>query len=118
MREEYGNAVNTIAKNLQILQRIMKSAAKEGIISTADDPFLHYQIKMEKTTKQKLSIEKIEALPALEEESRIKLTRDAFLFSFFYCAGIRFGDLCQLTWSNVKGQRIEYQMSRRERPSR
>jgi len=53
MREEYGNVVNTIAKNLQILQRIMKSAAKEGIISTADDPFLHYQIKMEKTTKQK-----------------------------------------------------------------
>ena len=47
----------------------------------------------------------------LRSEPDLQLTRDTFLFSF-YCAGIRFGDLCQLIWRNVEGGRLEYEMDK------
>lgn len=113
MRKECGNATNTVAKNLQILQRMIVKAAKDGLISAGDNPFLYYKIKTEKTTKDKLTIEEVDALEALELESGspLRVTRDAFLFSF-YCAGIRFGDLCRLKWWNVASGRLEYRMSK------
>lgn len=41
-------------------------------------------------------------------------TRNAFLFSF-YSGGIRFGDLCCLTWQNVRDGRLHYDMGKNDK---
>lgn len=117
MRERLKNRTNTVAKNLQILHRIIKRAVQDGLVAPGDDPFLYFSVKTEPTTKEKLSIEEVRALEALDLPlgSELELARDAFLFSF-YCAGIRFGDVCRLKWKNVAGGRLTYRMAKTQRP--
>ena len=117
MREELKNKTNTVQKNLQILQRMLKQAIREEVITANDNPFLHYQIKSEKTRKDKLGIEDIRALEALDLEKGSALwhTRNFFLFSF-YSAGVRFGDLCCLRWKNLVKRRLEYRMNKTGTP--
>ncbi|MCH7720894.1 MAG: phage integrase SAM-like domain-containing protein, partial [Planctomycetes bacterium] len=97
MREELGNATNTIWKNMQIFHRILKHAIRSELLTPGDNPFLHYTSKTAKTVKEKLSIKEIEALKELDLKSNSALwnVRNYFLFSF-YCAGIRFGVLRRL----------------------
>ena len=117
MREEKKNGQNTRAKNLQVLHRIVKAAVREGIVRPGDDPFYHFTVKTAPTTKEKLTIDEMEALERLDLDagSPLAVTRDAFLFSF-YCAGVRFGDLCRLRWANVDGGRLTYQMAKTGAP--
>ena len=117
MREELGNATNTIWKNMQIFHRILKRAIRKELITPGDNPFLHYTSKTAKTAKEKLSIKEIDALKGLDLKPNSALwhTRNYFLFSF-YCAGIRFGDLCRLTWENVLDGHLYYRMAKTETP--
>lgn len=113
MRVELKNQKNTRAKNLQILHRVLKAAIREGLVKTGEDPFYYFKIGSAKTTKERLSLDEIDALEALvlSKGSPLELTRDAFLFSF-YCAGIRFGDVCRLEWRNVAKGMLRYQMAK------
>jgi integrase len=118
LREDLGNGSSTIAKDFQGLRRVLKEAMKAKLFDGRSDPFYGYKIAPgKKTAKTKLSFEQVQALEALDLNSRpaLALTRDAFLFSF-YCAGIRFGDMCQLQWLNVSGGRLRYQMSKTGKP--
>ena len=65
------------------------------------------------STKEKLEVEEITSIIALEleEGSAEWHTRNAFLFSFF-CAGIRAGDLLQLRWDNIQEGRLVYTMGK------
>lgn len=102
---------NTIALNLRIFKTIVNKAVKEGLIKPEKNPFLSFENKTIKTTKEKLTDEELERIKnlELEEGSRIWDARNIFLFSF-YCAGIRIGDLLQLRWMNTtpEGRLIYY----------
>ena len=117
MRGKLKNKTNTISKNLQILHRIMKRAIQERLTPVGENPFLYYTIKSAPTTKEKLSLAEIHALEKLDlsNDPALALTRDAFLFSF-YCAGVRFGDLCRLKWKNAVGGRLTYMMAKTGTP--
>jgi integrase len=123
MREELKNRPNTIAKDLQVLRRVISEAIRARLMEMGANPFLGHKVTTEKTVKAKLSVDEIRALEGLTltPGSALAVARDAFLFSF-YCAGIRFGDLCQLAWSNVttrkghEGARLEYRMSKTGKP--
>lgn len=102
---------NTVALNLRIFKTIVNKAIKENLITPEKNPFLSFENKTIKTTKEKLTdgeLQKIKDLE-LEEETRIWDARNIFLFSF-YCAGIRIGDLLQLRWLNTtpEGRLIYY----------
>lgn len=114
MISEYGNKTNTRHKMLQKLKRLFHLAIQEDRLSMDKNPFLKFKIKRAKTTKSKLTISQIQDIEdlKLEQGSWLWHSRNYFLFSF-YCAGIRFGDLCQLRWNNISREgHLSYEMDK------
>jgi len=114
---EHDNNQNTIYKNLSVLRRIIRQAVNERIIGVQDNPFHQYEMTKGKAKKEKLSIEEIQKIEntELEQDSRLWHTRNYFLFSF-YCAGIRFTDMCTLQWKHIQDNRLKYRMSKTDQP--
>lgn len=111
-----GSHQNYIHVNLKALRTIIqKEAIKEDrIISPEKNPFLYFTMpKVLPTKKEKLDTADIERMEALDYPASDILfhIKNAFLFSL-YNAGIRIGDLLQLKWNNIKGERIEYHMGK------
>ena len=104
---------NTILNTLRRFRTLVRRAIKLGYMSQADDPFIGYQFKWLPTTKDKLDIDEVEKIINLELEvgSMLWHTRNCFLFSYYF-AGIRAGDLLQLRWRNVEGNRLKYRMGK------
>lgn len=106
---------NTIEVNLNIFRTLVKRAIEiEGLMKPEKNPFLAFKYHGLKTLKEKLDIEEIAAIEALDLPvgSLIWNCRNYFFFSF-YCAGIRVGDLLQLRWCNISSEgRIAYQMGK------
>lgn len=110
--QKIGNANNTIIKEMKKFRRVYKMALKRKLVSV--DPFLTYEgVKKQPTNKDRLSFEQIEAIRNLElpRGTGLEKAKDAFLFSFFN-AGIRFGDLCRLTWAHIVDGRLKYNMGK------
>lgn len=105
----------TISTYLSTMSKTINRAIKiDAIIKPEDNPFLRYPIKGCKLTKDKLNASEIAKIEALDipTESRLYMTRDLFLFSF-YCAGIRRSDCLRLRWRNVTDDgRLQYKMSK------
>lgn len=101
---------NTIHGSLKLFKHLINLACKLGKMPDGN-PFTSIKLTKIDTTKEKLDKAEIKALEALElEEGKLLYhTRDAFLLSF-YCAGIRCGDLLQLRWNNISGNRLQYCM--------
>lgn len=110
---DVGNGDNTVRKKMQRLKGMTDWLLKAGKISS--DPFQTVEkVKREKTnSKVKLSFKQIEAIEKLDLEkgSRLWHVRNYFMYSF-YNAGIRFGDLCTLKWSNIVDGRLKYEMAK------
>lgn len=110
---DVGNINNTVRKKIQRFKRLIKWLIKNGEIE--DNPFTKAEIvKREKTdTKVKLSFQQIEAIKSLDLKKGSDLwhTRNYFMYSF-YNAGIRFGDVCCLTWDNIVDGRLVYKMNK------
>lgn len=107
-----GNSPNTTRKKLQRFRAIIKRALKDKLIDK--DPYLLYDpVKKESTGKARLTFDQIKAMEGLMLPSGSDLwhARNYFLFSF-YCAGIRFGDLCCLKWENIVDERLIYRMNK------
>ena len=104
---------NTIVVILNIFKTLMRRGVELGYITHDKNPFLTFKYSGIKTEKEKLDVNEIQALEAVElpEGSLDWNSRNCFLFSF-YCAGIRIGDLLQLRWINVEGGRLNYQMGK------
>ena len=118
LRDNLGNSQNTVVVNLTLIRTVVRRAIREGVMSPADDPFVRFtRPRQTRTKRSRPSLDDIRALAALylPAGSFEDVVRDTFLFSFF-CAGIRFGDVCRLTWVSVRpdGQtvRLDYQMSK------
>ena len=109
-------AVNSIHTEMKTFRAIMRRAVViDRIIK--DTPFKDYTLKVEKTSKDKLTREEMDAIVALDlpKESLIRHARNAFLLSY-YCAGVRVGDIIQLRWSNVSSDgRISYVMDKTDK---
>ncbi len=106
-----GNSNNTVRKKLQRLNGFTYWLIKHKVINY--DPFTGVQrVEGDRaTSKTKLTYAQIRAIKKLDlkKGSKIWHTRNYFLFSF-YNAGIRFGDLCALTWNNIIDGRLCYTM--------
>lgn len=108
---ELGNATNTVADNLMRIRVIMifiiRSIPNAGI----NNPFLTYKLTTEKTNRKRISIESIELLQNanIKNHPSVELARDMYVLSF-YCAGIRFGDLCRLKMGMIEDGRLKFRM--------
>lgn len=110
LRTVRGNGPNTIRKEISRLRRLCNQAIKDGELAPHDDPFIRYDLpKGQRVEKRKLSISDIQSLAELDlvDSPRLRLSRDAFLLSY-YGGGIRFGDLCVLKNRNILKGRVEY----------
>lgn len=110
---DVGNGNNTVHKKLQRLKGMTDWLLKKGDIKI--DPFTRVdRVNRTKTnSKVKLSLAQIQAIESLHLSlhSDLWYTRNYFMFSF-YNAGIRFGDLCCLTWGNLIDGRLVYSMNK------
>lgn len=81
----------------RIFKAVMKKAYKEGLLKTnfAEDVSIKKVTAIRKDILSFDEIQKLQSTPANNGE-----VKRAFLFSCL--TGIRFGDLIQLTWSNIK----------------
>jgi len=116
LKRKYDNRSATINKNFESIREITKMALKRHLISI--DPFLDFEgaKRGKPKPKTKLSIDQIRAIEDLDLKMNSTLwhCRNYFMFSF-YSGGIRFGDLCCLKWSDIKGDRLSYQMNKNEK---
>ena len=108
-----GNQTNTVNKELKVLRALLYRGIKQGLYEQGANPFFRFSIKGQKTEKSKLTAEEITKIESLDlrECSGIWHTRNYFLFSF-YTAGIRFADLCRLTWDDIDNNRLTYKMNK------
>ncbi len=108
-----GLATNTVGKELSILRSVLYRGIDEGYFLQEKNPYFHFKIKYEKTHKERLTLEQVKKIEALDlkENTFIWHCRNFWCFSL-YNGGVRFGDLCQLTWDNLKGEHLEYQMNK------
>ena len=112
LRNNIGNAQNTIVKDMERLKMIMDDAFQNEVIDK--NPFdVYRKPPRQQSKKEALSIEQILDIKKLdlEEGTRVFHSKNYFLFSF-YNAGIRFGDLCRLKWDNIQDGRLRYLMSK------
>jgi integrase len=111
--KKLGNATNTRQKELKCLRALLYRAMKDGLFPQERNPFFQFKIKSAKTDKTKLTEEEIKQIQDLKlpVESSLWHTRNYFMFSFF-CAGIRFGDVIQLKWSDIKNGYLYYRMNK------
>lgn len=106
-----GNCTNTVAENLCRIKVIVNEIVRSGQVEYHKNPFLNFKISHTRTEKKRVPIEDIILLENLDLSllPNMDVARDMYLFSF-YCAGIRFGDLCRLKKSMIKDGYLFYTM--------
>ena len=121
-RDVAKNNPNTVRKELTRLRRVVTEAVREGVVPPASDPFLTYKKpKGQRVERRKLPLADVERIAALgpgdgvADGSDDAVARDAFVFSF-YAGGMRFGDVCRLKASEVRGGRATYRMMKTGTP--
>ncbi len=115
---ERGVAINTIRYYIKALRALLNKAIKDGEASPVTYPFGKdgYTIQSEPTDKRYLPSEIIETLKTASlEDFHLNLYRNIFLFSY-YCQGMAFVDMANLTKSNiVKEEGASYIKYRRQK---
>jgi len=103
--------VNYISDILLRIKFIYKIIVDSGQIEHHKNPFNNYKLTFKRTEKKRNSLEEIVQLEAFNFSKfpTPQLAVDMFLFSF-YCAGIRFGDLCRIKFSMIQDGRLKYTM--------
>lgn len=111
-RENENNKLTTVDADLKVIRATLNKALEEGLIKSR--PTFKGLVRDRKTLgKTGLTIEQlIKLINYSAPETSIEFhARNLWLFSF-YNAGIRIGDLLQLTWRNINGSTLEYIMSK------
>jgi len=109
LRQTLGNKTNTIHKDMKFLRKLFNDAYRQDLIEHNQNPFLKYQLKLEKTQRAYLTEEELKAIedfPATPG-TRIELHRDMFVFAT-YTGGLRVSDVLQLKWKNCDGTHIHF----------
>lgn len=106
---------STIAKNLGAIKGVLQLAVRNHLLSHNPMNSSDFQLVKVKSngSKTKLTLKQIEEIENLPLESNTMLwhSRNAFVLAFYFC-GMRFGDLAELKWSNIKNGRLEYDMNK------
>lgn len=104
------NGVNTIHANMKTIKAIYNEALNSGyFVPENGSPWKLYKPKKEKSKRHKLSeaqivlFEKLVIKPGINEWH----SQNIFLLSF-YLQGMRTADILQLTWGQIKGDRVNY----------
>lgn len=114
---ESGNAINTVAEKLFRVKVIVQELVKCGIIEYHKNPFLHFTVSTERTQKLRITLEDFNKLEQLSLSGSEALVRDMYVSSF-YCAGIRFGDLCRIRKDMIRDGRLCYTMHKTKKKRR
>jgi integrase len=103
---------NSVTSNLRAIRTILYDAYSEEAYD-GKNPFLVKKLSEIKANKQRLSIEEIRRVEALELEENSSLwhIRNYFLFSF-YCAGKRIRDIIQLKWKDIRGNKLQHTINK------
>lgn len=113
-----GLKANTVNFYLRILRAVYNRASKEGVEgANVVSPFRYVTFSSVKTVKRAVntaSIQQIAKAP-LEDKSRLELSRDLFLFSF-YSRGMSFVDMAYLKDKNISNDTIYYIRSKTGQP--
>lgn len=110
MMDKVGNNPKTTNRKISSLRSFFNWLVDREIIGS--DPYLKVKvIRPSDSNKTRLSYDQIQMIKnlQLQKDSPLWHTRNYFLYSF-YNAGIRFGDLCSLTWGNIVDGRLVYRM--------
>ena len=113
-----GNAASTVATNFRAIRSVYNKGVAEGLAEPADNPFLRFRpAPVPPKRKEKLTDAEMRRIEEVELKagSAAAHARDAFVFSF-YCAGMRFKDVCLLRRSDLRHDgeewRLHYTMSK------
>lgn len=104
---------NSIAKHLKVLRAILNKSVDDGLMHQEDIPRKLTSVKetapaITGLTPQELT--RLITLPLKEHSDRWD-ARNSWLFAM-YQGGIRIGDIIQLRWRNIVGNRLIYTMTK------
>jgi site-specific recombinase XerD len=110
--KKVGNGENTVSRKMSLFAGFIRDLRMNGTIITNPYEFVNI-VSGRASSKTKLTPEQIEAITQLNLPTNGTLwhTRNYFMYSF-YNAGIRFGDICCLTWDNIVDGRLVYKMNK------
>lgn len=102
--QEQGHHTNTIARRMQHIRVVIRSAINDGMMTTEQDPFRNYKITQVKTAHRFLTPDQVAMLTKLNlHDDTLRHTLDAFLFCCY--TGLRYSDFIRLNNDNL--QRID-----------
>ncbi|MEQ8524668.1 site-specific integrase [Gracilimonas sp.] len=109
----------TATNQLMLIRTLYNRAIKEGIVDEKNYPFGgdNVTIKLSSGNKIGLTEEEIRTIEEMEFEKNTSIwhTKNIWLFSFYF-AGVRISDVLSLRWSDIKNDRLYYEMSKNEKP--
>jgi len=104
-----GLSTNGISVYLRTLRAVYNKAIEAGHVNRGRYPFHRFKIKAEKTIVRALSIPELQKLATLKlEPTTAEWKAHRLFFLSFALVGMNLIDLCQLTMSNIQGERIHY----------
>tara|TARA_R110000868_G_scaffold1211_4_gene9408 strand:- start:22219 stop:23436 length:1218 start_codon:yes stop_codon:yes gene_type:complete len=109
----------TATNQLMLIRTLYNRAISEGIIDEKNYPFGgdNISIKLNSGNKIGLTEEEIRLIEEMEfkQGTSIWHTKNIWLFSFYF-AGVRVSDVLSLKWSDIKNERLYYEMSKNDKP--
>jgi integrase len=109
----------TATNQLMLIRTLYNRAIKEGIVDEKNYPFGgdNVTIKLSSGNKIGLTEGEIRTIEEMEFEKGTSIwhTKNIWLFSFYF-AGIRISDVLAIRWSDIKNDRLYYEMSKNEKP--
>ncbi len=107
LRGTLHNSTNTIHTNLKVIRRLINGAIREELFPYEKNPFLRYQLKWEKTTKEFLEEDELKKLVELELDKTTKLYhyRNMYIIAT-EAGGLRISDMLFIQKKNYDGTRI------------
>lgn len=108
-----------MTNQLMLIRTLYNRAIKEGIVDDKNYPFGgdNVSIKLSSGNKIGLTEQEIRTIEemAFKKGTSIWHTKNIWLFSFYF-AGVRISDVLSLRWSDIKNDRLYYEMSKNEKP--
>ena len=107
---KHGLAENTIGIRFRTLRAIYNLAIEQNLVKAENYPFKKYKVShlQEETVKRSLSKQDIERILAYKSANRyMRFPIDVFAFTY-YCGGINFIDIANLTQVNIMEDKLIY----------
>ena len=97
----------TVYKNLKVIKKLVRLAKKNNLL--VGNPFMNIQFKKSRSQRQYLEWDELMSLQSQEVHNKKELlAKDVFLFSAY--TGLRFGDMCKLTKTNIVNNNGTYRL--------